>query len=447
MELKQELGLKPQISQETVLAVSVLQMGTQELKEYLQEVMLENPVMELEETYGTDSGVEAEKKLQWLEAGDYQNKFYYQQELEDSREPAAPETMDLREYLMEQLIYMNIEKKYVPILNYMIQSLDEHGYFTEDEEETSRFLQISLEEIKKAREMLCAMEPAGAGAANLQECLLIQLRRKENTELECEIVEHYLEEFSKNQLEKIAKKTKKSLPDVVAACERIKTLNPRPSNRFSSRLYKDYLTPDVIVVKLKDYFEILVNDYDMPKILVSTCYRKMLQQENNREAQEYVRDKIRQAEWLQNCVEQRNGTLLRLVESILHHQTEFFQKGKGFLVPMTQKETAEEMGVHPSTISRAVKGKYLQCTWGVYPLAFFFSMGMDKEEGKEKTAEAVKSCILKILETENKRKPYSDRMLAEKLQEMGIDISRRTVAKYRESMQIRDALGRKIYVE
>ena len=193
------------------------------------------------------------------------------------------------------------------------------------------------------------------------------------------------------------------------------------------------------MVKLKDYFEILVNDSDSPEIRISSFYQQMLEQESDRKTEEYIREKVRQAQWLKNCVAQRNQTLLQLAQQILQSQMEFFKKGRKYLRPVTQKEAAAEMGVHPSTVSRAVNGKYLQCTWGIFPLSFFFTSGMKQSK------EYIKECLKHLIDAEDKAAPYSDRILTEKLQEMDIAISRRTVAKYRESMGISDAAGRKSY--
>lgn len=438
MELKQELEIQARVSQEMVQAVSILQMTAWDLKEYVQEAMLENPVIELEETTRKQDNEEIVRKLEWMENGDYQNKVYYQQELEETNEFWEENEPDLREYLLEQMAFMDLDKKAASIIRYMIQSLDERGYLLENEEEIADILGRSLEEIQRARQILCTMEPLGVGALNLQECLLIQLRKKSCTSLACEIVENYIEEFGKNQLSKIVKKTGRDLKEIAQACEQIKEQNPKPAGYFPARPYKNYIIPDVIVVKLKDYFEILVNDYDSPEIFISPFYRQMMRAQGE-ETGKYIKEKIRQAEWLKSCIEQRNRTLLQLTEEILRSQTEFFQREKNYLKPMTQKEAAEKLQVHPSTISRAVQGKYLQCTWGMFPLSFFFSSGTDKG------AEYIKECLKRIIENEDKKNPYSDRVLAEKLQEMDIDISRRTIAKYRNSMHISEALGRKEY--
>lgn len=439
MELTQELGMKQKISQETIQYMGILQMGTQELKEYLQEVMLENPVVEMEEIHRESRREETERKLQWLEAGDYQNQVYYRQEREQREELTTETEQNLTDYLLEQLLYMDLEKEQADILSYMIQCLDENGYFKEDWEETADALGITVENLKECKELLCSMEPSGVGAGNLRECLMIQLEKKEASELPKRIVQEFLEEFGRNQLGKIARCTGKSLSKVTEACQMIKSLNPRPSNCFSSRPFKNYLIPDLVIVKLKEHFEILVNDSENPKILVSSYYREMLQKDNSRETRDYIQQKIHQAEWVQRCVEQRNSMLLALGEKILQRQIRFFQMGKGHMQPMTQKELAAELGISPSAISRAVKGKYLQCTWGTYPLSYFFSVGVEENLSKDK----IQYYIRELIQGEDKKKPFSDRLLTEKLQEMGIPISRRTVAKYRDHMEIPDALGRK----
>lgn len=178
MELKQELEIQARVSQEMVQAVSILQMTAWDLKEYVQEAMLENPVIELEETTRKQDNEEIVRKLEWMENGDYQNKVYYQQELEESNEFWEENEPDLREYLLEQMAFMDLDKKAASIIRYMIQSLDERGYLLENEEEIADILGRSLEEIQRARQILCTMEPLGVGALNLQECLLIQLRKR-----------------------------------------------------------------------------------------------------------------------------------------------------------------------------------------------------------------------------------------------------------------------------
>ena len=446
MELRQETELQQKISQNTIQAVSILQMGNQELEEYLETMALENPVIETEEAgMAMDIGQDGKSKIPRKTYEDYQNRAYRDEETGKEDFRGEEEGDSLENFLLEQVLYMDIEESCASVLKYLIYDLDERGYLTEEPEEIAVSLGIEPEEIQKAVEILHSMEPTGVGARNLQECLLLQLRKKTGTELEEAIIQDYLVELGKNQLSRIAEQTGRSLEEVREARERILGLNPRPSNYFPTGRFKEYLIPDIIVVKLRDYFEILVNDGQNARFHISDFYREMESRVEDKEAAEYIREKIRQAEWLQQCLVQRKATLLKLAEKIVERQQNFFRNGKGFLEPLTQREIAEEMGVHPSTVSRGIKGKYLQCPWETYPLSFFFSVGIQGEGSKEDSADHIKSCIRDIIDQKKKKKPFSDRLIAEKLQKMGISISRRTVAKYRDSMHIKDALGRKEY--
>lgn len=445
MELRQEAALGMRLSQKMIQRLSVLQMGTQELREYLDREILENPVMELDESYADQGKDEREAMIHWLEANDSQNRVYYQEEREENRELAAEDEVSLEDYLLEQLLYMKIEKEDVKILKYMIQNLDERGYYTESFQETAQVLGTETDCVERAASFLKSMEPAGVGARDLKECLLIQLEGREGAELARIIVRNYLEEFGKNQLGLIARRSKADLEEVKQACELIRSLNPRPSNSFSVRRFKEYLIPDILVVKLKEYFDVLVNDAYCPRIRVSRYYMDLLAHIDDREVLQYVREKLESAREIQESVELRRDTLQELGTLILKRQIRFFKNGREYLMPLTQKEAAQELGISPSTVSRAVKDKYLQCPWGTYPLSFFFSVGGIETGGGKETPESIKVYIRKFIEEENKKKPYSDRILTEKLRETGISISRRTVAKYREALGIGDALSRKIY--
>lgn len=292
------------------------------------------------------------------------------------------------------------------------------------------------------------MEPKGVGAVDLKECLLLQIDPKgAKASLQVEIIEKYLELFGKNQMKEIAKKTGKHLNEVLDACDRIKRLNPKPGNSFGNREYRKYISPDVVVVKLKDYFEVLLNESQYPSIQINPYYENLLKEGAESETKKYIKEKTEQAKWVQDCIKKRNETMMALVNEIISSQIEFFEYGHGHIMPVSQKETAEKLNFHESTVSRALKGKYLQCMWGMYPLHYFFSHGIEKSGDKSQvSAEQVKAVLKEIVEEENKKKPYSDRILAEKLEERGFKISRRTVAKYREALQIGDASKRKIFI-
>lgn len=479
LELRQEQKLKQTLSQNMLQSTEILQMGQLELKEYLEDLALENPVVDLDAMRGTektsdDKGESTEdfiRKLEELQSMDAQNRQYYQDEQDEASrfEPAEKQEMDLKESLLEQILYMKISKEEFHILEYMILNLDDNGYLTEELPLLCRELKIAEEEGERLLKVLWKLEPKGAGARNLRECLLIQLEGDSDEEkLARRIVEDYLEELGKNRMEVIARKLKCSIDQVLSASDRIRALNPRPGSGYGSGKYQKYLVPDVLVVKNEGHFEIIINDETYPKLSINPYYLTLMKGENSGEAAGYVKNKVKQAEWVCHCVEQRNRTLYLLVQEILKAQLAFFEEGRGKLTALTQRSIAEKLELNESTVSRAVREKYLQCQWGIFPLQFFFSRGSIPVDGKKKQsrengsgamsheasgndgaagagAEAVKEQIRILVAGEDKKKPYSDRILAEKLGEAGFSISRRTVAKYREAIGIADASGRKVF--
>lgn len=263
--------------------------------------------------------------------------------------------------------------------------------------------------------------------------------------MEKEIVSSYLEQLGKNQLHVIAKQLKVPLARVQQARERIQKLNPKPGSGFADREVLRYLTPDVTVVKLKDYFEVMVNDCTYPEVRINKEYAGMLRSGDcPKEVQQYLSEKVKQIEQVQSSIAKRSSTLLELTKCLVAEQEDFFMYGKGHLRPYRMRDAAEALQVHESTVSRAVKEKYLQCCWGIFPLGYFFSKGFYKEESKENIAtDQIKEKLQELIGGEDKKKPLSDQKLANLLNEAGVEISRRTVAKYRESLGIPDCRGRK----
>jgi RNA polymerase sigma-54 factor len=291
------------------------------------------------------------------------------------------------------------------------------------------------------------LEPAGVCSRDLTQCLLKQLERHgERYQVEKVIVTDYLELLGKNQLHVIAKKMKIPIERVQEAQCKIRSLNPKPSSGFSDREVLKYLTPDVTVVKLEEYFEVLVNDYSCPVMQINQEYIRMLKGSCTDETKNYIMDKFRQVEQIQGCIMKRNNTLIRLTKCLIDNQREFFMYGKGHLKPFKMRDAAEILQVHESTISRTVKEKYLQCCWGIFPMGYFFSKSFNNGESSGNIATIeLKEQLKKIIDEEDKHKPLSDQKLMESLAEQGLHISRRTVTKYRESMDIADCRGRKQY--
>jgi len=440
-----------------IQSANILQMSSAELEAYIKELAVENPVVDLDENHMTDGSdrqkpeEDIRRKLEWLESTDRQNRVYYTDDYEEDGDRdqwnfSTDTGEGLEEYLLSQIMVKDIDAGDREVLEYMICCLDSKGYFKENMADVCARFEISEDRGRELLGILQTLEPAGICARNLSECLMLQLDRKQmKAPLARRIIIEYLDLLGKNQLHVIARKLKVPVEEVLEACELIRGLNPKPGSAFASRENLKYITPDVTVVKLSNYYEILLNEYMYPKITVSSYYRKMLGDDTPKEAKAYISDKVSQAEWVISCISQRNKTMLEVTKAIVDLQELFFAKGPGHLKPMGLADVAERTGVHESTVSRAVRDKYLQCSWGVYPVSYFFSRKVAASGQKAVNAQAVQEKIKEIIAGENRQKPYSDRIIGEELEKLGIHISRRTVAKYREACGIRDASGRKQY--
>ena len=298
--------------------------------------------------------------------------------------------------------------------------------------------------------MLWELEPAGVGARDLPECLKIQLRRQGTlTDTLEKAVDECLELIAKNKIPAIAAKLGVSSKEASECCAIIRSLHPKPGSRFYHQDDVQYIIPDVYITGRSGSFTVALSSGDSPDIQVNSYYRSLYQASKDQEIRDY---KMRQAEWVRQCIAQRQDTMIRVSGEILRCQNEFFIHGPNYLQPLTMAQVADELELHESTVSRAIDRKYLQCSWGVFPMAYFFQK---KATARNTRAAAmteenftpmdVKRKIREIIADENPKKPYSDSILSEKLGEAGITISRRTVAKYREEENIPDASGRKKY--
>ena len=498
MELKQELKLKQTLSQKMIQSANILQMGQIELKEYIEEMALENPVVDLEEREPENGRLEENgelnekiRRLEELASLDRQNQTYYQDEEEEAGrlEPGRSQE-GLLESLLEQACMLHLTKREEKIFRYMIKNLDASGYLSVNFGELCAGLGIEETEGERIWKNFGRLEPRGIGARSLKECLLMQLsylaedgsvvigvvqNETMRTEmLAARIISNHLDLLGKNQMKQLARACSCKLEEVLLAAARIRELNPKPGSGYGDESYDKYIVPDIIITQTEHGFEMQLSDETLPQIAINPYYLSLMKQKDTEtEAKDYIEGKIQQAEWVCQCIGKRNQTLLRLAEEILCVQGEFFAKGSGKLAPWTQKQAAKSLGVSEPTLSRTVREKYLQCRWGIFPLSYFFSRHMaaggfgmtdkgrlaDREEAANQEETAVQAevvnrmetgkdpreAIRHLIKTENPRKPFSDRVLSEKLAEAGITLSRRTVAKYREEMGIRDASGRKCF--
>ncbi|MBR2189094.1 MAG: RNA polymerase factor sigma-54 [Eubacterium sp.] len=458
MNISMTLAQKQVLTQQMVQTMNILQMNAQELEHYINDMALENPTIEVEAYSSHEEGdaarqADLERKLAWLETTDRQNSVYYRSDDDpDNREANLLDIRDrgesLADFIRSQVMHRQFSDRQQRILDYLIEALDQDGYFTDDPAATAEFLQVTPEEFEEMLNQLKKLEPAGIGARNLPECLALQLARQdEDPEIlrDAEIIaREYLPLIAKNHLSVIAKKMKMSAERVGVCCSLIRSLNPKPGNSFNDREHFHYITPDVVVVKFDDRFEVLVNERQYPSFRINAYYENMEKTTSDKEAKAYLRDKLKQTRELQDSIRYRMSTLSGVAHILVEKQLEFFLHGPGHRQPLQLSDFAEELDLHVSTVSRALSNKYLQCSWGIYPLNYFLTAEVrGKSSGESSTQEQILRKLEEIVAAEDKAKPLSDQAIAEKLKEFGMEISRRTVSKYRSICGIPDKSGRR----
>ncbi|MBH0329774.1 DNA-directed RNA polymerase subunit sigma [Brevibacillus brevis] len=449
--LFQEQTLKLVMTPELRQAITILQYSAIDLISYLQDQANENPVFDLE-VAGEVASAKAEKpapEIDWKEiVGNRATGEYGSSKNESTYNPLdyvqqGAET--LYEHLERQLGYV---KGFSPLQKqialFLIGNLDEKGYLEITLEEASARLGAEMLEIEDVLSVLQHFDPVGVASRSLEECLLLQLEHLAlDDEKIVQVVRNHLQDLADNRYQRIAEKIGCTPQEVQTMADLIRTLNPRPGGTFSS-VETRYVIPDVTVEKVGNDYVVLVNDVAAPRLKINSFYEKMLsQQKSQDEAKQFIHDKLNAAMWLAKSLEQRRLTLMRVTQAILDMQREFFDRGIHYLKPMTQKEIAERVGLHESTISRATSNKYVQTPRGIFELKYFFTSALSTSSGEATSSESVKRRIKALIEQEDRKAPLSDQKLGEMLLTEGIEISRRTVAKYREEMLIPSSAKRK----
>ncbi|MBR4020747.1 MAG: RNA polymerase factor sigma-54, partial [Firmicutes bacterium] len=279
--------------------------------------------------------------------------------------------------------------------------------------------------------------PPGVAARNLKECMLIQLAAKGLLTEEIEfLILHLLEELAEHHYAQIGKKLGVTVKQVQHMADLLKTLEPKPGRAFASGGGIRYIIPDVLVEHIDGEYVAVSNDGSIPHLMISSYYHHLNEEYKDEELQKYLNERMNAALWLMKSIEQRKQTIHNVTNAIVRYQQDFFEKGDRFLKPLTLRQIAEEVGVHESTVSRTINGKYLQGSRGIFELKYFFTSGVEGEDGNGISSNSVKAIIRELITEENPQKPYSDQELTTYLAARGIAVSRRTVAKYRESMHI-----------
>lgn len=465
LRLTQRLALTPSLLQK----IELLQLNKLELQDMLTQALVENPILEeateleapkdlsLEDKALTEVPPErGEQERDSFEEIDFQYFFdeyldtgYKNREVEDPEKPSFESFLvrlpSLTDHLNSQLGLAEVDERTADIARQIIGNLDEDGYLLLTLEELRELMAATEAEAQAALDLVQSFDPVGVAARDLRECLLLQLRaRALSDSLAYGIVSDHLPLLESHKFKELAARTGSSFESVLQAVDIIKHLIPKPGQKYNPQNVT-YVQPEVTIAKVGGEFVIIQNDEGMPQLRLNSSYRELLKSNGvSSETKAFLREKFRSAVDLLRSVSQRKRTIYRVCECIINRQREFLERGPAALRPMLIKDVASELGVHSSTISRVVTNKYVDTPQGVMELRKFFTMGVESPDGEELSIVQVKLRIRKLIEDENKEKPLSDNQIGQLLRRENIFITRRTVAKYREQMQVPGSRERRI---
>ncbi|HUL00368.1 MAG TPA: RNA polymerase factor sigma-54 [Nitrospirota bacterium] len=473
LKLHQKLIMTPQLQQ----AIKLLQLSRLELVQSVSQELVENPVLEemspetAEEVASEDdtnapetqdsppvstenaTQPQGEEELKSdLELGpqwdDYINELsdgrdYGSSEADNQELPSYDQTLtrlpSLSEHLLWQLHLSTSDPELVKGGEWIIGNLDDDGYLRATIDEVAQQSGLPLRDMARALTLIQSFDPMGVGARDLQECLMIQIKQLDlhGTIVE-KIIQGHLTDLEKRRYSNIAKVLNVTTQEVLEASQFIiNELEPKPGRPFLAS-DTSYMVPDVYVVKIEDHYTIQLNDEGLPRVRINPYYKKLLHRTEgiDKVTKEYVEERLRSAQWLIKGMEQRNKTIYRVAESIVKFQQDFFDQGITHLKPMVLKNVAEDIGMHESTISRVTTNKFMHTPQGIFPMKYFFTTGFLVGTGTEVSSLTVKDVILKLIKEEDAVTPLKDQQIVDTLKSQGIDIARRTVAKYREELRI-----------
>lgn len=476
MKLSQNLRMTPQLQQ----AIKLLQLSRIELENEVRKELIENPV--LEEAADTadidpaknDTSVNNDEISAMGESSNNneaqdprkQDEFEWENYVDNQYKPpqagagsgneeilnyeniiTAEQT--LIDHLMWQMSLSGFNDEEQTIMTILISYIEDDGYLKTPVDEIAKAEGYPVEEIEEMIPFLHEFDPPGVGARDLKECLLLQAKHlEEDTHELVKIINDHLKDLEKKNYKGIAKEMEIDLEDVVELCKIIYSMDPKPGRSFMGK-DTHYITPDVYVYKVGDEYMVSLNEDGLPRLRISNLYRNLLAEGNkksqNKETQEYIQDKLKSAIWLIKSIHQRQRTIYKVTDSIVKHQREFFEKGKAFIRPMILRDIANDIGMHESTVSRVTSNKYVHTPQGIFELKYFFNSGISKSDGNSLASESVKMKIQKMVTEENPKHPLSDQKIVEILKKEGIQIARRTVAKYRDVLKILPSSKRKKY--
>lgn len=485
LQLRQEMRLKlaPQIIQ----SIEILQLPLLELRDRIDQELLENPTLEpgpaeaeeaqedeepLAEEDEDDEPVEAvveepETEPEPIAEEDYEAAEELIRDDEESyrwdrppprsgeKDPKraaienspAPE-VSLEDHLTWQLTYFDLDPEVREICDNIIANLDWRGYLEYPLEEIAASMDrpVSVEKAQEALAVVQQLEPPGVGARDVRECLLLQLdERDADYEFLHRLIQGHFDDVLKNRYPKVAKAMGCTIGDLKEAVEKIGKLNPIPGALFGEEA-APHVIPDLRVELVDGEYVVMLEDAYLPSLRISSYYARRLQQKGlDSKTEQYLKDKFQSARWLIDAIQQRRSTVFNISTAIVEDQKDFLDKGTLHLKPLKMQDVADQVGVHVSTVSRAISGKYIQTPRGLYSLKHFFTGGVEKEDGEMESWDVVRQKLQHVVDNEDKSDPLSDEQLAAELAKQGIEIARRTVSKYRKLLAIPSSRRRKEY--
>ena len=461
----QNFELRTAIAPQMQQSLGVLQASTLELNQMIGQELSANPVLEeesveisLEEEKLDKDQEDLDEELSEISQLDDDWRDYYQQsrstrmrtdeenEKYQRRIDSLVEPQTLTENLTEQLNTTDCEKDVHDLTQILIGYIDDDGFLSQNIEDLALENGIPFQPLQKALNTLQSFHPPGIGAQDLRECLLIQLNRlgKEHS-LEHRIVDKYLDELARKRYPQISKKLGVTIDKITEAAESIAKLDPKPGSELSEG-NNHFISPDVTVIKDVDEYLISINDETIPRLRISNTYKDIISGGNaTTDTKEYIRDKIHAGKFLIRCIEQRQETIRKISEEIVKRQRDFLDHGVAHLHPMNMAQVADVVGVHETTVSRAIAGKYIATPRGVFEMKYFFKPGYETNDGESLSNTSVKQAVSDLVKNEDHTKPYSDDKIVKKLHEQGITLARRTVAKYRDELGILPSHLRRTY--
>ncbi len=464
LKLQQQLVMTPQLQ----MAIKLLQLSRLELVEMVRQEMENNPTLEESENIETPENMESQaseipakqevsisetfdERLDWhhyMDEYSSTGKVHFESETRESPnyEAFTASRTTLADYLRWQLLMTQPSSEEEMIGSMIIGNLNKFGFMEDSLEEIAESTGTSVEKVEQVLLRMQDFDPPGICARNLSESLLIQARLLGiDSPLITELLCSHMKDLENKRYSVIAKALRTSVNDIVAAVELIRNLDPRPADRYGED-EQIYILPDVYVQKDGDDYVVFLNDDDIPQLHISNYYKNAVKrgEQINRETRSYLKDRLRSAEWLIKSIQQRKKTIYNTMTSIVKFQRDFFDHGIAHLKPMVLRDVAEDINMHESTISRVTTNKYAHTPHGIFELKFFFNSAINRSNGETIASASVQEEIRKIVSSEDPKKPFSDQKISDFLvDQLGIEIARRTIAKYREMMGILPSSKRK----